>query len=142
MIGMIGNNPMAMGTMGPGAMGMMRGMGLLGGMGGGMQQSIQPQGPINPMQPSSEAGMMGAAPAEPDNGGSFFDPSSIASMAAQLRGVKNEGAQMQQQLEQSPGTFAGPMPDGGNLYDAIMQRAKMMQDNPLIGGFAQKFRPI
>lgn len=142
MIGMIGNNPMAMGTMGPGAMGMMRGMGLLGGMGGGMQQSIQPQGPINPMQPSSEAGMMGAAPAEPDNGGSFFDPSSIASMAAQLRGVKNEGAQMQQQLEQSPGTFAGPMPDGGNLYDAKMQRAKMMQNSPFLGGLAQNFMPV
>ena len=139
MMGMIGNNPYAMGTMGPGAAGMMRGMGL-GGM-GGMQQPMQPQGPINPMQAAPEAGMMGGAPA-PESGGSFFDPSSIADMAAQLRGVKNEGAQMQGQLEQSPNAFAGPMPDGGNLYDATMQRAKMMQGNPLFGGLAQKFMPV
>ena len=123
--------------MSPGALGIMNGIGMP------MRQQVMPsQGPINPMQPSPEAGMMGTAPAEPNNGGSFFDPSSIANMAAQLRGVKNEGAQMQEQLEKSPGSFAGPMPDGGNLYDAKMQRAKMMQSNPLFGGMAQTFRPI
>lgn len=117
-------------------------LGLMNGVGMPMRQQPMPaQGPINPMQAAPEAGMMGGAPA-PESGGSFFDPSSIADMAAQLRGVKNEGAQMQGQLEQSPNAFAGPMPDGGNLYDAKMQRAKMMQNSPFLGGLAQNFMPV
>ena len=115
---MFSNNPYAMGTMSPGAAGIMRGMG----MGG--------NGQINGMQQPEVAQLLQQQ--APQQKASYPDVGQLASMAQTLKGVKTDGKNISDLA--SSGAFAGPTASGGNLNEDMAQKGAMMQSSPFFGG--------
>lgn len=162
MVGGIGGGMPGMG-MSPAQLGIMQGMGMApGGMPGGMMGGGMPQPQPRPM-PQGAQMQMPQGPINPGGGGQgrpgelvpppqAQGPSptkelgtnveELAAMARQLRGAtQREGAVMEQAAAANPERFQGPTPGGQPLDAAMMQRGRMMQDNPMRGAFAQRFNP-
>lgn len=124
---MLYNNPYAMGTMSPGTLGIMKGMGL-----GGQQ------GPINPMQ---QAGAGELLPQQKQEKAQYPDVGQMAGMAGGIKGIAeaNKGTGQGMIDGANQGLFQGPMQGGGSLTDAMQQRGQYMIDNPMTGGLRNKF---
>ena len=132
MMGMMGNNPYAMGTMPPGAAGMMRGMGMM---------PQQPQGPINGMQQAQQAQLMKAQQEQRNPQSYGMGVADLASLGRSMQGMKAQGEQMGKDMVSAAegGQFQGPMPDGGNLTDTMFNRGQYLQDNPMLGMIRNRF---
>lgn len=124
---MFSNNPYAMGTMSPGAMGIMRGMG----MGGNSQ--------INGMQQPQIAQML-QQQAQPQQKANFPDVGQLERNAQAMRGnlamTRNQGSNISTLADQ--GAYAGPTASGGNLNDDMAKRGAMLQSSPYWGGMMNR----